>query len=59
MKLKRYLVPVQTMDGGETSPKDIVPVRGQWRCCQLIEDEELRAQIKGSVIGTSATRLRY
>ena len=26
---------------------------------QLIEDEELRAQIKGSGIGTSATRLRY
>ncbi len=28
----------------------------QWRMGQLIEDEELRAQIKGSGIGTSATR---
>ena len=26
---------------------------------QLIEDEELRAQIKGSGIGTSATRQRF
>lgn len=45
---------------GETSPAKALQLRfyhtGKENAGQLIEDEELRAQIKGSGIGTSATR---
>lgn len=63
MKLKKgILVPVQTMDmkEGETSPPKRYSsgtlILAMENAGQLIEDEELRAQIKGSGIGTSATR---
>ncbi len=63
MKLKKGIqVPVQTMDmkAGETSPPKRYSsgtlILAMENAGQLIEDEELRAQIRGSGIGTSATR---
>lgn len=63
MKLKKGMfLPVQslTIKEGETSPPKRYSsgslILAMENAGQLIEDEELRAQIKGSGIGTSATR---
>ena len=63
MKLKKgMLVPVKeiNMKEGETSPPKRYSsgtlILAMENAGQLIEDEELRAQIRGSGIGTSATR---
>lgn len=59
---KGAILPVQHMDikEGETSPPKRYNsgnlILAMENAGQLIEDEELRAQIKGSGIGTSATR---
>ena len=62
-KLKKGdILPIQTLDvkEGETSPpkryNSGTMILAMENAGQLIEDEELRAQIKGSGIGTSATR---
>ena len=59
---KGMILPVKTLDikEGETSPPKRYNsgsmILAMENAGQLIEDEELRAQIKGSGIGTSATR---
>ena len=59
---KRAVLPVRALDikEGETSPPKRYNsgsmILAMENAGQLIEDEELRAQIKGSGIGTSATR---
>lgn len=59
---KGAILPVKTLDikEGETSPPKRYNsgsiILAMENAGQLIEDEELRAQIKGSGIGTSATR---
>lgn len=59
---KGALLPVETLDikEGETTPPKRYNsgsmILAMENAGQLIEDEELRAQIKGSGIGTSATR---
>ena len=59
---KGYAIPLQTFNikEGETSPPKRYSsgtlILAMENAGQLIEDEELRSQIKGSGIGTSATR---
>ncbi len=59
---KGMTLPVQSLDikEGKTSPPKRYNsgslILAMENAGQLIEDEELRAQIKGSGIGTSATR---
>ena len=61
---KGMTLPVQSLDikEGKTSPPKRYNsgslILAMENAGQLIEDEELRAQIKGSGIGTSATRAR-